>query len=80
MYKASSGSIEHSNIFKVANINSTLKFLREKNFWVYGFSSEGSEDFTKYDWKGKNILKTIDFLILKPREKQRQLYGNQRFY
>ena len=32
MYKASSGSIEYINIFKVANINSTLKFLREKNF------------------------------------------------
>ena len=56
MYKASSGSIEYTNIFKVTNINTTLKFLREKNFWVYGFSSEGSEDFTKYDWKGKNIL------------------------
>jgi len=56
MYKASSGSIEYTNIFKVTNINTTLKFLREKNFWVYGFSSGGSEDFTKYDWKGKNIL------------------------
>ena len=56
MYKASSGSIEYTNIFKVANINSTLKFLREKNFWVYGFSSEGNEDFTKCDWKGKNVL------------------------
>ena len=56
MYKASSGSIEYANIFKVANINSTLKFLREKNFWVYGFSSGSSEDFTKYDWKGNNVL------------------------
>ena len=56
MYKASSGSIEYTNIFKVANINSTLKFLREKNFWVYGFSSEGDEDFSKCDWKGKNVL------------------------
>ena len=56
MYKASSGSIEYTNIFKVANINSTLKFLREKNFWVYGFSSDGKEDFTNYDWKGNNIL------------------------
>ena len=56
MYKASSGSIEYTNIFKVANINSTLKFLREKNFWIYGFSSEGGEDFTKYDWKGRNVL------------------------
>ena len=56
MYKASSGSIEYTNIFKVANINSTLKFLREKNFWVYGFSSESSEDFTKFEWEGNNIL------------------------
>ena len=56
MYKASSGSIEYTNIFKVANINSTLKFLREKNFWIYGFSSEGDEDFTKHDWKGNNVL------------------------
>ena len=56
MYKASSGSIEYSNIFKVSNINSTLKFLREKNFWVYGFSSKGDQDFTKYDWKGNSVL------------------------
>ena len=56
MYKASSGSIEYMNIFKVSNINTTLKFLREKNFWVYGFSSDGNEDFTNYDWKGNNIL------------------------
>ena len=56
MYKACSGSIEYTNIFKVANINSTLKFLREKNFWVYGFSSDGNEDFTNYDWKGNNVL------------------------
>jgi len=56
MYKASSGSIEYTNIFKVSNINSTLKFLREKNFWVYGFSSGGNKDFTKCEWKGKNVL------------------------
>ena len=56
MYKASSGSIEHINIFKVSNINSTLKFLREKNFWVYGFSSSASKDFTDHDLSGNNIL------------------------
>ena len=56
MYKASSGSIEYCNIFKVANINTALKFLREKNFWVYGFSSDGNEDFTSCEWSGNNIL------------------------
>ena len=56
LYKASSGAIEHLNIFKVANINSTLKYLREKNFWVYGFDNKSSKDFSNIDWKGNNIL------------------------
>ena len=32
MYKSASGCMEHLNIFKVSNINSTLKNLREKIF------------------------------------------------
>ena len=56
MYKSSSGAIEHLNIFKVSNINSTLKYLRDKNFWVYGFDSSGKKNFIEVDWKGNNIL------------------------
>ena len=56
MYKAASGSMEYINIFQVSNINSTLKNLREKNFWVYGFDSNGKKKFTDIDWKGNNIL------------------------
>jgi len=56
MYKSSSGSLEHLNIFKVSNINTTLKFLREKNFWVYGFDAKAEKDFTKEKWNGNNIL------------------------
>ena len=56
MYKSSSGAIEHLNIFKVSNINSTLKYLRDKNFWVYGFDSTGKKNFIEVDWKGNNIL------------------------
>ncbi len=56
MYKSASGCVEHINIFKVSNINTTLKFLREKNFWVYGFDSKSKKDFTEFDWKGNNIL------------------------
>ena len=40
MYKSASGCMEHVNIFQVSNINSTLKNLREKNFWVYGFDAK----------------------------------------
>ena len=56
MYKSASGCMEHVNIFEVSNINSTLKNLRENNFWVYGFDSKGQKDFTDVKWEGNNIL------------------------
>ena len=56
MYKSASGCMEHVNIFQVSNINSTLKNLREKNFWVYGFDAKGRKDFTEIKWEGNNIL------------------------
>ena len=56
MYKAASGAIEYINIFEVSNINSTLKNLKEKNFWVYGFDGKGKKNFTDVEWKGNNIL------------------------
>ena len=39
-----------------AHINSTLKFLREKNFWVYAFDNKSKEDFADISWKGNNVL------------------------
>ena len=56
MYKSASGSMEHVNIFQVSNINSTLKNLRERNFWVFGFDSKSKKDFTDVKWEGNNIL------------------------
>ena len=56
MYKAASGSMEYMNIFEVSNINSTLKNLKDKNFWVYGFDGKGEKNFTDVEWKGNNIL------------------------
>ena len=56
LYRSSSGSIEYINIFKVSNINTTLKYLRENNFWVYGFDMKGKKDLMEIDWKGNNVL------------------------
>ena len=56
MYKAASGAIEYINIFEVSNINSTLKNLKEKNFWIYGFDGNAKKNFTDIKWKGNNIL------------------------
>ncbi len=56
MFKAASGAIEYTNIFEVSNINSTLKNLKDKNFWVYGFDGKGEKNFTDIEWKGNCIL------------------------
>ena len=56
MYKAASGAIEYIKIFEVSNINSTLKNLKDKNFWIYGFDGNGKKDFTNIEWKGNNVL------------------------
>ena len=56
MYKSASGCMEQINIFKVSNINTILKSLREKNFWIYGFDANSEKNFTEVDWKGNNVL------------------------
>jgi 23S rRNA (guanosine2251-2'-O)-methyltransferase len=56
MYKSASGCMEHLNIFAVSNINSTLKNLKEKNFWIYGFDASGDKNFTEEKWEGNNVL------------------------
>ena len=56
LYKSASGCTEMINIFEVSNINTTLKFLKSKNFWVSGFDINATKDFTSHDWKGNNVL------------------------
>ena len=56
MHKAASGGIEHLNIFIVSNINSTLKSLKEKNFWIYGFDGSANKNLNEIKWEGNNVL------------------------
>ncbi len=56
MFKAASGAVEYMNIFEVSNINSILKNLKDKNFWVYGFSGNANKKFTEINWSGNKIL------------------------
>ena len=56
LYKSASGCTELINIFQVSNVNTTLKYLKSKNFWVSGFDTEAKKDFTNHNWKGNNIL------------------------
>ena len=56
LYKSASGGTEHIKIFKVSNINTAIKFLKTKEFWVSAFDSNSNKDFTKNNWDGKNVL------------------------
>jgi len=56
LYKSASGGVEHIKIFKVSNINTTLRFLKVKEFWVSAFDVSAKKDFTEHKWNGKNIL------------------------
>ena len=56
LYKSASGGTEHLKIFKVSNINTSLKFLKTKDFWISAFDTSGKKNFTKHKWSGKNVL------------------------
>ena len=56
LYKSASGGTEHIKIFKVSNLNTALKFLKTMEFWISAFDVSAKKDFTKNNWKGKNVL------------------------
>ena len=56
LYKSASGGTEHIKIFKVSNLNTALKFLKTKEFWISAFDVSAKKDFTKNNWRGKNVL------------------------
>ena len=37
-------------------MNTSLKFLKTKNFWISAFDVSATKDFTKNNWKGRNVL------------------------
>tara|TARA_B100000963_G_scaffold359373_1_gene386563 strand:- start:956 stop:1699 length:744 start_codon:yes stop_codon:yes gene_type:complete len=56
LHKSASGGVEFLKIFKVSNVNTSLKFLKDKNYWVSAFDVSADKDFTSNNWKGKNVL------------------------
>lgn len=50
--KTSSGALENVNICIVTNLVSTIKQLKDKDFWIIGTDMEG-QDFKQIDYSGK---------------------------
>ena len=61
LYKSASGGAEHMKIFKVSNINTALRFLKTKGFWVSAFESEAKKTLQKITGKEKMCC----YLVLK---------------
>lgn len=53
--KTSVGTTEKMKIARVTNINSTIKLLKDKGYWIFGTDMDGS-DYTKLDYKGKTCI------------------------
>ena len=56
MQKEASGYREYIKSLEVSNINATLKNLKNKNVWVYGFDGNGDKKLTDIKWEGNKIL------------------------
>jgi len=53
--KTSVGTTEKMKIARVTNLNSTIKLLKEKGYWIFGTDMDGV-DYTKLDYKGKTCI------------------------
>ena len=41
---------------KLSNLNTALRYLKTKEFWVSAFDLSAKKDFTKNNWSGRNVL------------------------
>lgn len=53
--KTSVGTTEKMKIVRVTNLNSTIKLLKDKGYWIFGTDMDG-ENYTKLDYKGKTCI------------------------
>jgi len=81
--KASAGAADHTPVAMVTNLVSTIKYLKEKGFWIYGADARQGVDMSACHNQGKVVLvlgsegsgirplvrKSCDFLVAIP------LYG-----
>lgn len=53
--KTSAGAIEHMKIISVSNLVNTIKYLKEKNYWIIGTDMD-STSYKKIDYKMPIVL------------------------
>lgn len=54
--KVSAGMAFRVPLVSVGNVNTALKVLKDKEFWVYGLAGEGSQDITKEEFDRPTVF------------------------
>lgn len=54
--KTSVGTLDTMKISQVANLSSTIDYLKKNDFWVVGTALEDSVDYRSIDYSGKIVL------------------------
>ena len=50
--KAAAGAVEYMKVARVANINNTIRELKDRGVWIYGAAGEGSQAMYRADLTG----------------------------
>lgn len=50
--KSSAGAVQYMKIARVNNLNETIKYLKERNVWIYGTDAKGTSYYNEQDYKG----------------------------
>lgn len=53
--KTSVGTTENMKIARVTNLTNTIKYLKDKGYWIFGTDMEGT-NYTELDYKGKTCI------------------------
>ena len=54
--KTSVGTLDTMKVSRVANLSSTIDYLKKNDFWVVGTALEDSVDYRSIDYSGKIAL------------------------
>jgi 23S rRNA (guanosine2251-2'-O)-methyltransferase len=54
--KAAAGALEHVSVARVTNLAQLIEQLKQRNIWVVGAASDGSSEYTEWDWTVPSAL------------------------
>lgn len=54
--KAAAGALEHVSVARVTNLVQLIEQLKQRNIWVIGAASDGTSDYTEWDWTVPSAL------------------------